>query len=72
MADPGEAVREELGAVADQEPPPAASPTSGDEVAAVEEPVSAEVAGEGEAGEAGGGGEPKAEALDGEVRPGLQ
>ncbi|XP_074750160.1 transcription initiation factor TFIID subunit 11 isoform X1 [Strix uralensis] len=69
MADPGDAGREELRAVAEgQEPPPAASSPSGDGAAAVEEPAAAEVAGEGEAGEAGGGGEPKAEAPDGEVR----
>ncbi|XP_075578561.1 transcription initiation factor TFIID subunit 11 [Pelecanus crispus] len=68
MAEPGEAGREELGAAAEQEPPPAASSPSGDGAAAAEEPAAAEVAGEGEAGEAGGGGEPKAEAPDGEVR----
>ncbi|XP_075632311.1 transcription initiation factor TFIID subunit 11 isoform X2 [Balearica regulorum gibbericeps] len=68
MADPGEEAREELGAAADQEPPPAASSPSGDGGAAEEEPAAAEVAGEGEAGEAGGGGESKAEAPDGEVR----
>ncbi|XP_054659636.1 transcription initiation factor TFIID subunit 11 isoform X2 [Grus americana] len=68
MADPGEEAREELGAAADQEPPPAASSPSGDGGAAEEEPAAAEAAGEGEAGEAGGGGEPKAEAPDGEVR----
>ncbi|XP_069627447.1 transcription initiation factor TFIID subunit 11 [Haliaeetus albicilla] len=71
MADPGEAGREELGAAApaDQEPPPAASSPSGDGAAAgEEEPAAAEVAGEGEAGDAGGGGEPKAEAPAGEVR----
>ncbi|KAM6398935.1 transcription initiation factor TFIID subunit 11 [Rhynochetos jubatus] len=67
MADPGEAGREELGAAAAaQEQPPAASPPSGDGAVAAEEPVAAEMAGE--AGEAGGGGEPKAEAPDGEVR----
>ncbi|XP_052670554.1 transcription initiation factor TFIID subunit 11 [Harpia harpyja] len=73
MADPGEAGREELGAAAavDQEPPPAASSPSGDGAAAAageEEPAAAEVVGEGEAGDAGGGGEPKAEAPAGEVR----
>ncbi|XP_074781903.1 transcription initiation factor TFIID subunit 11 isoform X2 [Athene noctua] len=69
MADPGDAGREELGAVAEgQEPAPAASSPSGDGAAATEEPAAAEVAGEGEAGEAGGGGEPKPEAPDGEVR----
>uniref|UniRef100_A0A8C8AAQ0 TAFII28-like protein domain-containing protein n=1 Tax=Otus sunia TaxID=257818 RepID=A0A8C8AAQ0_9STRI len=63
MADPGEAGREELRALAEgQEPPPAASSPSGDGAAAAEEPAAAEVAGEGEAGEAGGGGEPKTEA----------
>ncbi|KAM9595612.1 transcription initiation factor TFIID subunit 11 [Morphnus guianensis] len=74
MADPGEAGREDLGAAAaaaDQEPPPAASSPSGDGAAAAageEEPAAAEVVGEGEAGDAGGGGEPKAEAPAGEVR----
>ncbi|KAM7082706.1 transcription initiation factor TFIID subunit 11 isoform 1-T1 [Ciconia maguari] len=68
MADPGEAGREELGAAADQDAPPAASSPSGDGAAAAEEPAAAEAAGEGEAGEAGGDGEPKAEAPDGEVR----
>ncbi|KAM9255393.1 transcription initiation factor TFIID subunit 11 [Cariama cristata] len=69
MADPGEAGREELGvAAADQEPLPATSSPSGDGAAAAEESGAAEVASEGEAGEAGGGGEPKAEAPDGEVR----
>ncbi|KAM6370223.1 transcription initiation factor TFIID subunit 11 [Pluvialis apricaria] len=70
MADPGDAGREELGAAAaDQDPPPAAPSPSGDDAAAAEEePAAAEEAGEGEAGEAGGGGEPKAEAPDGEVR----
>ncbi|KAM7082707.1 transcription initiation factor TFIID subunit 11 isoform 2-T2 [Ciconia maguari] len=70
MADPGEAGREELGAAADQDAPPAASSPSGDGAAAAEEPAAAEAAGEGEAGEAGGDGEPKAEAPDGEVRLG--
>ncbi|XP_076214250.1 transcription initiation factor TFIID subunit 11 [Aptenodytes patagonicus] len=68
MADPGEAGREELGAAAAQEPPPAAPSPEGDGAAAAEEPAAGGVAGEGEAGEAGGGGEPKAEAPDGEVR----
>ncbi|XP_074019559.1 transcription initiation factor TFIID subunit 11 [Numenius arquata] len=68
MADPGEAGREELG-VADRDPPPTASSPSGDGAAAEEEePAAAEGASEGEAGEAGGGGEAKAEAPDGEVR----
>uniref|UniRef100_A0A8C3KP09 TAFII28-like protein domain-containing protein n=1 Tax=Calidris pygmaea TaxID=425635 RepID=A0A8C3KP09_9CHAR len=70
MADPGEAGREELG-VAHRDPPPAASSPSGDGAAAEEEePAAAEGASEGEAGEAGGGGEAKAEPPDGEVRPG--
>ncbi|KAM6333560.1 transcription initiation factor TFIID subunit 11 [Alca torda] len=70
MADPGEAAREELGAAAaDRDPPPAALSPSGDgAVAEEEEPAAAEGAGEGEAGEAGGGGENRAEAPDGEVR----
>ncbi|XP_051495257.1 transcription initiation factor TFIID subunit 11 [Apus apus] len=68
MADPGEAAREELGAPAEQDPPPGASSPSGAGAAAAEEPAAAEGAGEGEAGEAGGAGEPKAEAPDGEVR----
>ncbi|KAM6310995.1 transcription initiation factor TFIID subunit 11 [Podargus strigoides] len=69
MADPGEAGREELGAAAaDQEAPPAASSPSGNGPAVKEEPAAAEVAGEGEAGEAGGGVEPKVEPVDGEVR----
>ncbi|KAM9268509.1 transcription initiation factor TFIID subunit 11 [Morus bassanus] len=72
MAEPGEAGREELGAAAEQEPPPAAasssssSSPSGDGPAAAGEPAAA--AGGGEAGEAGGSGETKAEAADGEVR----
>ncbi|XP_032865454.2 transcription initiation factor TFIID subunit 11 [Tyto alba] len=69
MAAPGEAAREELGAAAKgPEPPPAASSPAGDGAAAAEEPAAVEMAGEGEAGEAGGGGEPRAEAPDGEVR----
>ncbi|XP_030321233.1 transcription initiation factor TFIID subunit 11 [Calypte anna] len=72
MAAPGEGAREELGVAPDPEPEPAASSPSGDGGTAAEEEeeeaVAAEVAGEGEAGEAGGVGELKAEAPDGEVR----
>ncbi|XP_061205450.1 transcription initiation factor TFIID subunit 11 [Neopsephotus bourkii] len=69
MADPGGAGREELGAGAAQEPPPAApSPSDDGPAMAAEEPAAAEVAGEGETGEAGGGGEPKGDVPDGEVR----
>ncbi|KAL9824374.1 transcription initiation factor TFIID subunit 11 isoform 2-T2 [Geothlypis trichas] len=76
MADPA---RDVLGAAAASEPPPGSSPPgSGDGAAAAGEAAAAEGAGEGEVGEAGGGGELKAEvrSADGEAadaeEPGLQ
>ncbi|XP_068774423.1 transcription initiation factor TFIID subunit 11 [Struthio camelus] len=69
MAEPDSPGREELGASA-PEPPPAAASSSppGPGAAAAEEPAAAEAAAEGEAGEAGGGGESAVEAQAGEVR----
>ncbi|XP_035424965.1 transcription initiation factor TFIID subunit 11 [Cygnus olor] len=65
MAEAGEQGREEPAAPTREEPAPAASSPSGDGAEAAED---AAVAAEGDGGEAGGAGEPKAEALDGEVR----
>ncbi|OXB68466.1 hypothetical protein ASZ78_000403 [Callipepla squamata] len=67
MAEPGEPGREERGSGAEREPSPSASPPPGGGVEAAEEPAAAEGAAEGELGEAGGGGELKVEAADGEL-----
>uniref|UniRef100_A0A8C9L3Q4 TAFII28-like protein domain-containing protein n=1 Tax=Pavo cristatus TaxID=9049 RepID=A0A8C9L3Q4_PAVCR len=68
MAEPGEPGREERGSGAEQEPSPTASSPPGGGAEAAEEPAATEGAAEGELGEAGGGGELKVEAADGEVR----
>ncbi|POI22172.1 hypothetical protein CIB84_014079 [Bambusicola thoracicus] len=68
MAEPGEPGREERGSGPEQEPSPTASSPPGGGAEAAEEPPATEGTAEGELGEAGGGGELKVEAADGEVR----